>query len=159
MTSTAERIHAFIAQPAMAIVGMSRSGKKFGNAAFRELRAKGYRLYPIHRSAPAIDGVPCYRSLREIPEPVDAVLVVVPPDAARQVVREAAAAGMHHVWLQQGAESPEVLALCRDLDLEVVAGECILLFAKPTGVHRAHRWMRRVWGTLPTRETMLVKRA
>jgi hypothetical protein len=53
------------------------------------------------------------------------------------VARDAAAAGIRHVWLQQGAQSPEIVALCDQLGLETVAGECILMFAKPTGVHRS----------------------
>jgi predicted CoA-binding protein len=32
---------------------------------------------------------------------------------------------------------------------QTVAGECILMFAKPTGVHKAHRWVWGVLGRLP----------
>lgn len=53
-------VESFLAQPALALVGMSRSGKKFGNVAYRELTAKGYRVYPIHPAADSIDGVRCY---------------------------------------------------------------------------------------------------
>ncbi|MGE5242973.1 MAG: CoA-binding protein [Betaproteobacteria bacterium] len=148
MTSQAS-VDAFLAQPALALVGMSRSGRKFGNLACRELTAKGYRVHPIHPSAEAIDGHRCYRRFADLPEPVDAVLVVVPSPQAAITVREAAAAGIHHVWLQQGAESPEVLRACRDAGIEAVSGECILMFAKPSGYHRAHRWMWRLLGRLP----------
>lgn len=73
----------------------------------------------------------------------------VPPPLAIDVIRDAAAAGIHHVWLQQGAESDEAVALCARLGIEVVAGECILMFARPTGIHRAHRWMRGIVRGLP----------
>ena len=149
MTDTAAAITAFVAHEAIALVGASRVRTKFGNVAMRELRAKGYRIYPIHRDAQQIDGVKCYPGFADLPECVDAVLVVVPPFVALNVVRDVAAAGIRHVWLQQGAESPEVLALCDQLGLETVAGECILMFTKPTGVHRIHRWIRRACGTLP----------
>ena len=78
MTSRAA-IEAFLARPAIAIAGVSRSGKKFGNLAWRELRAKGYRVHAIHPSADVIDGERCYRTFADLPEPVDALLVVVPP--------------------------------------------------------------------------------
>jgi hypothetical protein len=146
MTTPSNAIDQFIAQPAMALVGISRSGAKFGNVACRELKAKGYRVYPIHPSAEVIDGVRCYRRLADLPEPVDAVLVVVPPAEAAAVVREAAAADIHHVWLQQGAESAEVLKTCDDLGLTLVSGECILMYAHPTGYHKAHRWLWRILG-------------
>ena len=135
---------AFVAQPAIAVAGVSRTGKKFGNIACRELRAKGYRVYPIHPAGALIDGRRSYAAFRDLPEKVDAVLVVVPPLQAIEVVRDAAAAGIHHVWLQQGAESPDVLAACREHKLNVVAGECILMFARPTGVHKLHYWVDRI---------------
>jgi uncharacterized protein len=146
--TNAKAIDAFLAQPIIAVVGVSRSGRKFGNAAFRTLRDKGYRVYAIHPDAKAIEGESCYRSLSATPEPVSAVLVVVPPRDALGVIREAAAARIHHVWLQQGAESPDALALCAELGIQVVSGECILMFARPTGIHRAHQFVNRVLGHL-----------
>lgn len=142
-------INAFLAQPTLALAGVSRSGKKFGNIALRELRAKGYRVHPLHPSADTIDGARCYRHFAELPEAVDAVLVVVPPVAALDVVRDAAGAGVHYVWLQQGSESADVLTLCRELGLITIAGECILMFADPKSYHKAHRWLWSVLGKLP----------
>ena len=142
-------IAAFLAEPAIAVVGVSRSGKGFGNTAARELRRKGYRVHSINPNADLIDGERCYRSLAELPEPVRALLVVVPPEQALNVVRAAAKVGMTRVWLQQGAESPLVTLACDELGLDVISGECILMFAKPTGVHKAHRWISKVMGKLP----------
>jgi uncharacterized protein len=147
--TTARAIQDFLAAPAMAVVGVSRSGRKFGNAACRTLREKGYRIYPIHPSATSLNGEPCYARLRDLPEAVSSVLVVVPPRKALEVMRDAAAAGARHVWLQQGAESPEAYDLAASLGIGLVAGECILMFAKPTGIHRAHRTIRRVVSGLP----------
>ncbi len=147
--ASAASVQAFVEQPALALVGLSRSGGKFGNLACRQLRAQGYRVYPIHPAAREIDGVKCYRNLEALPEHVDAVLIVVPPAAAAAVVHDAAKAGIHHVWLQQGAESPAVVDACRELGLDVAAGECILMFAKPTSYHKAHRWLWKALGKLP----------
>jgi predicted CoA-binding protein len=138
-------IEAFLAEPAIAVVGVSRSGKGFGNLAARELRRKGYRIYPVNAYAEIVDGERCYRSLGDVPQPIGAVLIVVPPEQAIEVVRQAAASGIRRIWLQQGAESPQALRACAELGLEVVAGECVLMFARPTGIHKAHRW---VWGVL-----------
>jgi predicted CoA-binding protein len=46
-------VDTFLAQPAHALAGVSRSGKKFGNLVRRALQAKGHRVYPIHRTAAA----------------------------------------------------------------------------------------------------------
>lgn len=142
-------VERFVAEPALAIVGVSRSGAKFGNAAAKTLAAKGYRVYPVHPGATEIDGFRCYPTFEALPESVNAVLVVVPPAEAVKVVHDAAKAGIHQVWLQQGAESDAALAACRAHNLSVVAGECILMFAKPASFHKLHAWIRRVLGNRP----------
>ena len=148
MTSRAS-IDRFLDRTAIAIVGVSRSGKGFGNLAARALRQKGYKLYVVHPDADLINGERCYRRMADLPDTVRALLVVVPPDRAVDVVRQAAARGIRHIWLQQGAESAEVLRVCAELALDTVAGECILMFAKPTGVHKAHRWVWQLLGKVP----------
>jgi len=137
-------IDAFVAEPALALMGASRSGKKFGNAALRELRSRGYRVYPVHPVADAIDGLPCFRSLAVLPEPVGGVVISLPPEQAVAAVRAAAAAGINRVWLQQGAASPYVVTVCRELGIDVVFDQCILMFASPRGIHKAHRWIHDV---------------
>ena len=149
MRSSRSSVDAFLAQPAFALIGASRSGKKFGDVILRELRSKGMRVYPLHPVAATIDGVTCYAHFSEIPERVGGVIVSVPPADAVTVVREAAGAGIRHVWLQQGAESPYVMQVCSELGLNAVLGECILMFAKPAGIHRAHRALAGMFGRLP----------
>jgi uncharacterized protein len=146
---SAKAIEAFLDNPSLAVVGVSRSGKGFGNLAGRVLRTKGYRVYPVNWSSPTVDGERCYARLSDLPERVNAALIVVPPPQAVEVVREAAAAGIRHVWLQQGAESAEALRVGAELGLNLVAGECILMSAGPTGIHHAHRWLRQVTHRLP----------
>ncbi len=140
----------FIRQRTLAVVGVSSRGKKFGNAACRELRAKGYRIFPVHPTASSLDGEPCYASLSKLPEPVGGVLIVVPPAETEKVVREAATAGIGRIWMQQGAQSPAAIQFCKDKGLSVIHDECILMFAEPIkGPHRLHRFIWRLLGKLP----------
>jgi predicted CoA-binding protein len=149
MESSKAVIEAFLAQPALALIGMSRSGKKFGNFAYRALESKGYHVYPIHPHVASIGAVRCYSDFAALPERVENLLVVVPPAQAVTAIRSAAAAGIRRVWLQQGAESPEALNACRDAGVDVISGECILMFARPTGYHKVHRWLNGLLGKLP----------
>ena len=140
----------FVSQRKLAVVGVSRHKAKFGNMAFKELRGKGYKLFPVHPHAETIEGERCYPSLAALPEPVGGVLVVVPPAQAEQVVRDAAAAGIRRVWLQQGAESATAIRFCEENGISAVHGECILMFAEPAAFyHRAHRWVWKLLGKLP----------
>jgi len=143
-------IEEMLAQRKLAVFGVSRSGRKFGNAAYRGLRAAGYRVFAVHPEADRIEGDPCYPSLAALPEAVGGVVLVVPPAQAEKIVPEVARAGIHYVWLQQGAESPAVLAACQAAGLRAVSGECVLMFIEPSSwFHRAHRLVRRVTRGLP----------
>jgi len=143
-------IQQFLAQRRIAVVGISRGGKKFGNTAYRELKAKGYTVYPINPHVDTIGNDRCYRSLSEIPEPVDAVLVVVPSTETEKVVKEAYSAGIKNVWLQQGAESESAIQFCKEKNINLVYDKCVLMFAEPTGFfHRMHRWVYGLQGKLP----------
>lgn len=148
--TTKTAIDDFVAQRKLALVGVSRSGKKFGNIAFKALKEKGYRVFPIHPHVKSIAGERCYPNLQSLPEPVEGVLVVVPPVEAENVVRDAATAGIRRVWLQQGAESQAAIRFCEEHDIAVTHGECVLMFAPPvTSVHKWHRWTCKLFGKLP----------
>jgi hypothetical protein len=149
MTSRAA-VDEFVAQRKLAVVGVSRSGRKFGNWAFRELKSKGYEVFPVHAGAETLEGARAYPSLAALPEPVGGVLIVVPSSQTEQVVRDAADAGIRRVWMQQGAESPEAIRFCEENGITAVHGECILMFApNPSWLHRSHRWVWKILGKLP----------
>jgi uncharacterized protein len=136
-----QAIQDFINSKRIAVVGVSREGTKFGNTAFAELAARGYQVFAVHPEAKEIADTPCYPNLAALRGQVDGVLVVVSPPQAVSVLREAAAIGLKNIWLQQGAESPEALALARDLKLNLVAKKCVLMYVPPArsfhGWHRA----------------------
>ena len=97
--ATQAQITDFLAQKKIAVVGVSRGGKGFGNNALQELKSKGYIVYPVNPHVEVMDGEKCYPSLTALPEPVDGALIVVPPAQAERVVRDAYAAGIHRVWM------------------------------------------------------------
>ena len=150
MAVTGESIRQFVADKKIAVVGVSATGKGFGSFAYSELKKKGYRVMAVHPTASAVNGDPCWPNLASLPEPVERALVVVKPEAAEAVLREAADAGVRRVWLQQGAESPAALRVGEELGLEVVHGQCILMFADPVGpLHGVHRWIWKLIGKIP----------
>jgi uncharacterized protein len=149
MTSRAA-VDEFIHQRTLAVVGVSRSEKKFASMAYSELKKKGYRLFPVNPNTDSIAGERCYASLRDLPEPVDGVVVIVPPAQAESVVRDAYAAGICRVWLQQQSETPAAIHFCQENGISVVHGECILMFAEPTAsFHKFHRTINWLFGKAP----------
>ena len=89
----------------LAIVGVSRARRKYGNYAYRELKARGLDVMAVHPELASIEGDPCFKSLAELPRPVEGVLVCVKPEKVPEILRQVAAVGIRRAWLQQGAES------------------------------------------------------
>ena len=147
--SSQSAVDQFLAQKCLALAGASRSGKKFGNTILKTLTDKAYDISPVHPEASEIDGHKCYPTVSGLPSSVVGLVLVVPPNQCEALVRQAVAAGIKNVWMQQGSGSPEAVKLCQDNEINVVQGQCILMFAQPTGVHKAHRWLLGLMGKLP----------
>jgi uncharacterized protein len=148
--NTKQDIDGFLKEKTIAIVGISRDPKSFSAMANKELKAKGWRTVPVNPKAEAIDGEKCHPDLASLSEKPAAVLVMTPPGETAKVVREAVAAGIRKIWIQQGAQSEEALRLCREGGVEAVAGKCIMMFAEPVGsFHAFHRWFARLFGQVP----------
>lgn len=88
-----------------------------------------YEVFLIHPEAQEIDGERCYPDLAAVRDKVDGVLVSLPANQAAQVMGQAVAAGISNVWLQQGAETPDLRESGRDLGLNSVSGKSILMYA------------------------------
>jgi len=145
-----ESVNNFLTGSKFAVAGVSRSGKKFGNSAYKELKKRGYTVYPVNPNINEINGDKCFGNLTELKDKVDGVVVVVPPDESVKVIKDAESAGIKNVWLQQGAESDEAIEYCADKGINVVYGQCILMFAgQAEFFHRTHKWVRGITGRLP----------
>lgn len=141
-------IESFLSEQKLALAGASRSGKKFGNAADKELRVKGYELFLIHPEAQEINGAICYATLAELSGKVGGLVTVVPPEQTEKLVRDAHAVGINKIWMQQGSESSDAIQFCQENDMKVVHGQCILMHSQPQGFHKFHHWL---WGLLGKR--------
>ncbi len=147
---TRKSIEEFLALKSFAVVGVSRSGKKFGNSVYRLMKEKGNKVYPVNRLAENVEGEHCYHHLRDLPERVDGVVIVIPREQTDAVLKEAAEAGIRKVWIQQQSETENSVHICEQYGLEAITGQCFLMFSEPVeSVHRFHRWCLKVLGLLP----------
>lgn len=150
--TTRSSVDQFLSENTLALAGASRSGKKFGNAVVKDLTKKGYELLLVHSEANEIEGLKCYSDLSELPEQVGGLVLVVPPEQTEKIVQQATAVGIRKIWMQQGSESPEAVKFCEDNGINAIHGECILMFAQPTGIHKFHRWIWGLIGKLPAED-------
>lgn len=138
------QIERFMKLHTFALLGASAKKRKFGNLILSTLITKGYKIYPVHKTASVIEGVKCYNSLAQLPKKPDGVILVIPPDEARHAVNDIIREGIENVWFQQGSESPKAVSYCIMNGLNVISGECILMFTENAGFpHNLHKW---VWG-------------
>lgn len=142
-------VKAFLSEKTLALAGVSRSGKKFGNAVLKELTNKGYEVLVVHPEAQEMEGQSCYASLSELPDRVGGLVLVVPPPQTEKLVKEAHQAGIKTIWMQQGSSSSEAVKYCEENRIAVISGECILMFAHPQGFHKFHHWLWGLLGKLP----------
>ena len=148
--NTMQDIRGFLAEKTLAIAGVSRDEKSMSALTFKELKNKGYTLYPVNPNAATILGEKCYPSVAVLPGKVGGVLVFTSPAHTEKVVREAVAAGVRRVWIQQGAQSDAAVRFCVDNKLPAVAKQCILMYAEPVAsIHAFHRWVKKLFGGLP----------
>jgi uncharacterized protein len=148
--TTKAAIQGFISQPVLAVAGVSRNPHKFGSAVYAALKAKGYRVLAVNPNAETVDGDPCYPSLVALPEKVDGLFLSTKPAVSEQLVREAAELGIGHVWLQQGAETRAAVQFCQEHGIDVVSGECILMYMPhPAFPHNLHKLINTAFGGKP----------
>ena len=151
--SIAERLKKLrgdLSQKNFALYGASRNKNKFGSYILRDLKLKGYKLFPIHPNADVLENEKCYKSIHNIPFPIDGVIISIPPSQTEKIIDDLIDAGIKKVWMQQGSESNDAIKLCADNGINVISKECIFMFAKPAEFfHKAHRWVWGIFGKLP----------
>jgi predicted CoA-binding protein len=156
MTTLAVHANDFLGQRRIALVGVSRDPRDLSRTLFRELRGRGYDVVPVHPTLDSADGVACARRLQDVQPPVDGALLMTPPAATDQVVRDCAEAGVTRVWMHRGAGrgavSPTAVSYCHEHGIAVVDGACPFMFLPGAGfVHRTHGFFARLFGRHPAR--------
>jgi len=112
--------------PVIAVLGASSDRRKFGNKALRAFRQQGYVVVPINLHEAIIEGEKAYRSVLDYPEAIDEATVYLRPDAGVAVMDELARKGIREVWLNPGADAPEVVARAKALGLTPIVACSII---------------------------------
>lgn len=123
-----EKIKAFLDQETFAVVGASSNREKYGNKVLRAYLQTNRKVYAVNPNEQEVEGVPSYPDLASLPEKVDAISIITRPAVTETIIEQAAAAGIRHVWMQPGAESPRALERAEELGLNAIGGgPCVLV--------------------------------
>jgi predicted CoA-binding protein len=122
-----ELIKEFMGQKKFAVVGATDNPEKYGNQVVKNLKSRGYEVYPVNPRLKELEGLKCYPGLADIPVKVDVVDFVVPPRATEEILRHCKELGLKRIWLQPGSESETAIAFCHENKLKVVHSVCVML--------------------------------
>ena len=116
----------------VAVIGASNDRRKFGNRAVRAYLQQGYTVIPINPHEDEIEGLKAYKSVLDVPGPIDMASFYVPPDVGRRIIDEVAKKGVAEVWLNPGAESDGLMAHARALHIDpIVACSIVAMGQNP----------------------------
>ena len=104
----------------VAVIGASSNRQKFGNRALRAFQRRGYTVIPINPNESNIEGLQTYGSVLDVPGPIDLATIYVPPEVGERVIEEVARKKIAEVWINPGAESDELVARAKALDLKPI---------------------------------------
>lgn len=117
----------------VAVIGASGDRQKFGNKALRAYVAQGFTVVPINPHEAEVEGLRAYASVLDVPGPIDMATIYVPPEVGQEILPELAAKGIGEIWLNPGAESPELLAKAKALNIRpIVACSIIAVGSNPS---------------------------
>jgi predicted CoA-binding protein len=97
MPTLREAAEDFLSQKRIAVAGVSRDGKQPANLIYRRLRDTDHQVFPVNPNAQDVEGDHCFSSVTAIPDGVDGVVIVTPPEAALDVAGDCARAGVARV--------------------------------------------------------------
>jgi predicted CoA-binding protein len=113
----------------IAVIGATDHRFKYGGIIYRDLKRKGYKVYAVNPYRETVDGDTCWKSVKDLPEVPTIVDFVIPAERGLDVLEECEAAGALSIWLQPGAESPELMAKLEAGPFNWVAHACIMVRA------------------------------
>jgi len=116
----------------VAVIGASSNRSKFGNRAVRAFQQQGYTVVPINPHETEVEGLKAYASVLDVPGPIDMASIYLPPEIGEQIIGDIAQKGIAEVWLNPGAESDELIARAKALDIKpIVACSIIAIGENP----------------------------
>ncbi len=107
-----------------AVVGLGNNPERAAFGVAKLLQDKGHRIIPVYHRAETVHGEVGYKTLAEIPEPVDVVDCFVNSTLVGKVVDEAIAIGAKAVWLQLDVINHEAIARAQSAGLITVMDRC-----------------------------------
>ncbi len=132
-----ETLDAIFSPKSVAVIGASTTPGKVGHDIFANILRGGFQgvLYPVNPGAKSILSVKAYPSIKEIPDPVDLAMVILPPKLALTAIEDSVEKGVKGVVIvsagfrEVGPEGRKIedriIDVCREAGVRVVGPNCL----------------------------------
>ena len=123
-------------------MGLSRDPAKDSHRVARYLQSVGYRIVPVNPFVDEVLGEKSYKSLLEVPEPIDIVDIFRPSEAVPAIVEEAIQlknkmGSPKVIWMQLGIVNEEAARRAKEAGFKVVMDRCMMREHKLLNKERA----------------------
>jgi uncharacterized protein len=109
----------------IAIVGLSPNELRASYFVGYYLKRHGYRVIPVNPREKEILGETCYKTLLDLPGPVDIVNVFRAPDALPGIAGEAVKIGAGNLWCQFGVINEDGARIAESGGVPVIMDRCL----------------------------------
>ena len=129
----------FFSPRSIAVIGASSNSEKLGHVILNNLLSGGFleqdrALYPINPKVNEILGQPAYRSVLDVPDPIDLAVIAIPYPAVPAAVAECGekgipaaiviSAGFREAGLEGAARERELLEVANQYGIRLIGPNC-----------------------------------
>ena len=111
----------------MAVVGLSPKEHRDSNIVAKYFQDQGKKIIPVYPREEFILGEKVYRSLDEIPQKVDMVVVFRKGSDTPPIAKKAVEIGAKYLWLQETVINDEAIKIATDGGLKAVQDKCSMV--------------------------------
>ncbi len=138
-------IQEFLANKKLAVIGVSRNNKKWGNEMLRLFIKNNYEVYPVSNNAEQAEGIQCFKNAGELPSDVRNLIISIPKPATQKLLESIEKDRFDIIWFVYGSQNKEILDLAIQKNIRVIYGYCPMMFLNRTGLHKFHYIIKRAF--------------
>jgi len=141
--TTKESVEQFLNSKCIAIIGVSSNSKTYSRMVYDAFCERGYNVLAVNPKLTEINGAKCYPNISSLPDTVDAIIIIIKGEKAKDILNDAINKGVKNIWMHFGCslKNPETITMGKNISL--ISGECALLWLQPVkGFHKFHRFFR-----------------
>lgn len=140
-----ENINQFWMKQHLALFGLSRDPKKISRQVYDLLVNKDYIIYPINPNVAQIDSIKCHKSLNEIMQKLEGVIIITNPKISLEVAKQCHQKVINDLWFHLETMDDDVKAYLEKNGMNYI-NSCALLHYKEAGFpHSWHRFFYRLF--------------